>query len=867
MKWPRIITTDRRRTLRAGLTSIITAGVFATAAAPAALAQLNRVGPVGPLGYPSWYQDKTGLTLEFCDNQTAAELAGGWCVLLPPDIPNGAPETRSGSPVNFADEHFYYLLNAGGAGVPIPGQPGQSTRVLLVTAIEAAFGGGPVKAGDEVVFARIRVRVDTLPYSGTYTVYTPFGKRVFEDQVAGERLFATEDVGLAVGNFQEALNGSVHPFVVPSSTPGGAELPPVSAANQAPDQDPAHFAGGGPTPYPANGRRYIADPARLGPVTGSLADFSGDGISNANVFRIDIDGPDVPNGHVVLYETSDFSLAGRIFEGSIPGEVMLDRASYARGANSGENVGKVDIYATATPITVGRIPGTPPTTPIPANLVYYNAACVPTLDAAGKLGEPYGRPGNAAMVQMLNSGKTFFAQHGALPDGMAGCLEANATTTNGQATTVYTPVLLTDQVTISQADFDAAAQTLTVKAFSSDASVRIDDGSLVQTLTVPGFGNLVSGQLVVDHVLAAPATITVTSSGGGANTRQIATGTPAAVGGGGTTGGGTGGDGGGTTPPAPVTPLANNIGAATVEEGPVAITLTTDPDATITLVSTGVLGTAVVSDLGTVTFTPNTNANGTDSFAYTITKAGLTSNTATVTVSIAPVNDTPTAVADVVSAVAGVAANLNLLGNDVDPDGPADLVKIVVDAADPRLGAVSVAGGVATFTAQALPAGSAPVTVALSYHAVDKAGAESPSVTSTVRLFATETIAPSRWQYTTSQNRWVVTGTVTPNMGQSMTISYASGTYNVWNTATSRFVCTAAAGRAVGTAATDGTGTWSFDQPGTPSNSIFNPTNSNNNASSPDGRNKTSFWCATPTLRITSSVTGASVTTTAVQVK
>src|SRR4029078_1741613 len=101
MKWPNIITTA------------VVAGVFATATP--AFAQLNKVGPVGPLGYPTYYQDKTGLTLEFCDNQTQPELEGGWCVLRPGDLPLGtAPESRTGTVPNFADEHFYYVIKDDG---------------------------------------------------------------------------------------------------------------------------------------------------------------------------------------------------------------------------------------------------------------------------------------------------------------------------------------------------------------------------------------------------------------------------------------------------------------------------------------------------------------------------------------------------------------------------------------------------------------------------------------------------------------------------------------------------------------------------------------------------------------------------------
>src|SRR3982751_4625653 len=70
--------------MKSTLTRAVLAGAFVAAAVPA-FAQLNRVGPVGTLGYPDWYQDKTGLTLEFCDSRTQAELEGGWCVLLAPD--------------------------------------------------------------------------------------------------------------------------------------------------------------------------------------------------------------------------------------------------------------------------------------------------------------------------------------------------------------------------------------------------------------------------------------------------------------------------------------------------------------------------------------------------------------------------------------------------------------------------------------------------------------------------------------------------------------------------------------------------------------------------------------------------------------
>ena len=64
-------------------------------------------------GYPQWYQDSTGLILEFCSPTTQAELGdpltgtGGWCLLLPGDttVPESFPDV-------FADEHFYWAAGA-----------------------------------------------------------------------------------------------------------------------------------------------------------------------------------------------------------------------------------------------------------------------------------------------------------------------------------------------------------------------------------------------------------------------------------------------------------------------------------------------------------------------------------------------------------------------------------------------------------------------------------------------------------------------------------------------------------------------------------------------------------------------------------
>jgi Cadherin-like domain len=97
-------------------------------------------------------------------------------------------------------------------------------------------------------------------------------------------------------------------------------------------------------------------------------------------------------------------------------------------------------------------------------------------------------------------------------------------------------------------------------------------------------------------------------------------------------------------------PVAVNDLASTLEDIPVTISILgndTDVDAphaalTIASVTSGVGGIAVLNPDGTVTYTPKLNFNGTANFTYTITDGLLSSNTATVTISVASVIDIET---------------------------------------------------------------------------------------------------------------------------------------------------------------------------------------------------------------------------------
>jgi hypothetical protein len=799
------------------------------ALAPAASAQLARFGPIDPAnGFPIWYQDNSGLALDLCLPADQAETT--WC-LLPP-IPNGPPEVF---PTNWAIENFY-------SDASTTATVG-TTKLSLIMDLENSFSNGfNVVPGDQIVFARTRIRINPLPFSGTYTVYTPVGKFTFDNQVAGDRLFFTEDIGLAgVGDFSQALNGRIGPFLLPSATPGGTEVPPIPDLK--PGQDPffdAVAAGGGATPYPNNGRRYIADPGRIGPVTGGKTGISGqplyivnDGTTrDPNIFRVE-----GPNGF--LFETTSFSVMGRIYEGPISGNIKVDRASYSRSASGN----KVDVYATASPSTQGRLPaGNAPAT-VSTQLSYFDAPCTPTLDSNGNPAPPFSAPANATPNQMLAKGSAYYGQSAPSTIPSAICVQANAVNSAGQTIPQYLPAPLGDQVFITEALYDPATQSLSVKASSADQVVQ-------QSLTVPGFGAIGSnGQLVVNPLLAPPATVTVRSTGSGSNTMQVSTGSVS---------GGTGSLPVAANDTATVFEDCSPTSSSTACTTPVTISVLANDTGvtggTVTVASAPVLGTVTVNADGSIAYTPSLNASGTDSFTYNVTVAGQTSNDATVTVTITPVNDAPTAVNDNTGALAGTVNSVNVLANDTDPDGPADLASAVIVNGNAALGIVSgtvFQGGVVTFTP---PAQNPPGRYTFTYNAVDQSGTVSAiPATVTVTLSGGEAIIPAKTQYTQNKGRWVMSGTVSPDGGQTITMTYVDGTYKVNGACTGN-----AAGTIVGTAPVLN-GNFTFDQILTSTSGVLNPSNTLGNS--------TGFWCSPPRTMLYSSSLSQGTTSQAIQLK
>jgi hypothetical protein len=115
---------------------------------------------------------------------------------------------------------------------------------------------------------------------------------------------------------------------------------------------------------------------------------------------------------------------------------------------------------------------------------------------------------------------------------------------------------------------------------------------------------------------------------------------------------------------------------------------------TITAKTNGANGTVAITGGGTgVTYTPNANFFGTDTFTYTISDGNGGSDTATVTVTVTNVNDPPDAVNDAATVAEDSGANaINVLANDsFAPDAGETLTITAVTQG--TNGSVAITGG------------------------------------------------------------------------------------------------------------------------------------------------------------------------------
>lgn len=285
------------------IASLITIAFVLLMSIPAA-AKLAAVGPINPVnGFPLWYQDSSGFTLDL----PAPPIGDG--VNAPTQIFDPPVNTPFSQQIGFGTEAMYWSADS---RINLPG----GGRALLIMALEAAFAQEEAINGDQIVFTRVRIRID-IPASGagrTYTVKHPYGTDVFTNVTAGTRgINSTIDIGVCTGNFTGALEGSIGPFLRQLS------------------------------PAPPSG--WIGDGATEATVTGSP--------NGQNFFRIE--GPDIGGPGVNFVQTSLFIVSGHKLGTGSPLSVTADRVSYSRNAT--DTV--IEIYARSLPraVVTATIPG------------------------------------------------------------------------------------------------------------------------------------------------------------------------------------------------------------------------------------------------------------------------------------------------------------------------------------------------------------------------------------------------------------------------------------------------------------------------------------------------------------------------------
>ncbi len=106
-------------------------------------------------------------------------------------------------------------------------------------------------------------------------------------------------------------------------------------------------------------------------------------------------------------------------------------------------------------------------------------------------------------------------------------------------------------------------------------------------------------------------------------------------------------------------------------------------------------GTVSVNPDGSVTYTPNDNYHGADSFTYIVTSGGVSEST-TVNVDVTPVNDAPVAKDDIATTQEDTVVTIDVLPNDSDVDG--DKLSIESASVPKEQGTVEVVDGKLVFT-------------------------------------------------------------------------------------------------------------------------------------------------------------------------
>ncbi len=786
----------------AGFRHLVLFGMAACMLADPAQAVLQRTGPVdASTGFPRWYQDGTGLALEFCTPTAAADLNAGLCAILPGAVPNGLdpavlPEAFPG---NFSLEHFYYLLNSVSttagldkkSGLPVPG----AGRFVFVNGVEATFNTPLPEAGQQITFNRWRVRQDNLACSGNYTFYTPSRAPKTVAGTAGGRIADTEDIGIGPG-FEGVLAGSVGPYVLRSPTPGGAPSPFVNGAD-----GKAYLSAGDtgsvtgstqPNPFRGSTLAYIPPEIRAMAATNYVM-VVGPGVLSGNCAATE-----------AVYALRDIQVLGRVNTSAIPTRTVVERATYRVLDSNADGVPdrfQVGGWAWALQ-EVGR--------PEPVLAMSLNKgdpgdaanataelamAKLPVSQAATPAGAVATPRFNyfGGVVQPTVAGRT----------GPAFTHARIRTTTDNPASVLNVP--LVDELRITAANYNASSRVLTVTADSgallvaaspstpgtacSDPCLVLDSEGLPEKdakgvpidyrLQIGAASRSALGTVSIPNVVTPPAYVTVRSSAGGWDRQQVmylgaAAGTAVLQ-----------PDSASTqiNLPVRVDVLANDVGVAAAPGLLVCTAATGGTCAVPSATATCTVGTVTPSCTAQggrlaisgnlVVYTPRANLGGaTDTFWYQANTVLGTTQRAQASVNIGALNGVPDARDDLgIAAVAGYPATIDVLANDFAFAG-VDLATLRITAEPANVsaggarapGSAVFAGGKLVFT----PPASGSWT--LSYTFTDRVGTPADPGVVTVNAVGAERVTVQRARWTLprapSLGTVAVNGTVNVAQGQ-----------------------------------------------------------------------------------------------------
>jgi VCBS repeat-containing protein len=267
-----------------------------------------------------------------------------------------------------------------------------------------------------------------------------------------------------------------------------------------------------------------------------------------------------------------------------------------------------------------------------------------------------------------------------------GTLEGTATVTLNVNPTNNPPVIspFAHQYTMEDTSTGALAFTvsstggdpLTVTATSSDSAIVPEDSGHITIENISGSNYTIT--LLPDADAFGDTTITITADNGTYSSSASFTLTvypvndlPVAV-----------DDAISTDEDTAVTfnPLANDTDIETANSGLRVVQMSTPAHGQLAFTGT------------VYRYTPDANYNGTDTLTYTMTD-GAALDTATVTITVGPVNDAPVAENDWVTLVnlIGSLFDVNVLGNDYDIDA-GDSISLVGVVSDPSYGSISIIG-------------------------------------------------------------------------------------------------------------------------------------------------------------------------------